>query len=166
VPSGGIPALRSLNVQPGFLRLDDLVEISEMGHAEHRKSRLVAGDVVIVRSGRPGDAAVIPANGGEMNCIDLIIATPSPRLRSGYLCAVLNSRFGKRQILAGTAGTAQKHFNVGNLARLKMPAPPLHEQAAFEKSLEIMRSSARNLAARGRQAGETHLALLNGLAAV
>jgi type I restriction enzyme S subunit len=61
VNEGGVPALRSLNVWPGRFDLSDVKHLSTEGHVKHAKSRLQAGDVVMVRTGdpgRPGNAAV------------------------------------------------------------------------------------------------------------
>lgn len=136
VPCGqGIPALRSLNILPGKVVMEDLVYISREGHADHEKSRLMPGDVVIVRSGRPGDAAVVPTDAGELNCIDLIICGSSPELVPHFLCAAINSIFGRRQFAAGTAGTAQKHFNVGAFKDFKVPVPPTDLQSRFVDKL-------------------------------
>jgi type I restriction enzyme, S subunit len=137
----GVPALRSLNVRPHQIMLDDCVSISHEGHAAHRKSRLQPGDVVVVRSGRPGDAAVIPEGFDELNCIDLIIATPSEELRPHFLCAVLNSEFGRRQFASGTAGTAQKHFNVGVFKKLRLPVPSLATQDEFVGTMTEIRKA-------------------------
>ena len=137
VSSGqGVPALRSLNVLPNKVVMEDLVFISQEGHAENDKSRLMPGDLVIVRSGRPGDAAVVPADAGELNCIDLIICGPSPELDPHFLCAALNSRFGRQQFAAGTAGTAQKHFNVGAFKQLRIPVPPADIQTGIVDALD------------------------------
>jgi type I restriction enzyme S subunit len=139
MPEGnGVPALRSLNVLPDAIRMEDLVYISAAGHAEHVKSRLSPGDVVVVRSGRPGDAAVVPENATEMNCIDLIICSVGSDLLPHYVSATLNSKFGKSQFAAGTAGTAQKHFNVGDFRNLRVPLPPLSIQRAFVEQLGEM----------------------------
>ncbi|MBU1660669.1 MAG: restriction endonuclease subunit S, partial [Chloroflexi bacterium] len=108
----GVPALRSLNVLPGKLQLADLIHISQEGHEVHHKSQLTAGDIVVVRSGRPGDATVIPENFGPLNCIDLVIATPTDAILPDYFVAYLNSPPGRREFTAGMAGTAQQHFNV------------------------------------------------------
>jgi type I restriction enzyme, S subunit len=126
--SKGVPALRSLNVFPNRFVLDDLVEISHEAHLSFSKSRVSQGDVVVVRTGRPGDSAVIPEALDNSNCIDLLIARPKPILRSWYLCHYLNSVAGRRQLSRGIAGTAQQHFNVGELKKLQIPIPPLSEQ--------------------------------------
>jgi type I restriction enzyme S subunit len=41
------------------------------------KTRVKAGDVVLVRTGQPGTAAVIPEELDGVNAIDLLITTPS-----------------------------------------------------------------------------------------
>jgi type I restriction enzyme, S subunit len=73
VDEGGIAALRSLNVRPGSISLQNTVQISRDGHAKNSKSQLYAGDIVAVRTGQPGTAAVIPPELDGINCIDLII---------------------------------------------------------------------------------------------
>src|SRR5690606_28454675 len=103
----GIPALRSLNVFPGTFVLSDLVRISPEGHRQNVKSKLVAGDVVVVRTGRPGDAAVVSEAIAGMNLIDLILVRPKPGLIPEYLVEFLNSAYGRRKIYRGAAGTAQ-----------------------------------------------------------
>lgn len=132
VPAGqGVPALRSLNVLKGRLVWDEYVEISHGGHALHQKSALREGDVVIVRSGRPGDAAVIPQLDHPLNAVDLIISTTGPELRPEFFCRFLNSVAGRRQFASGIAGTAQLHFNVELFKKLRIPVPAIAEQDDF-----------------------------------
>lgn len=151
----GVPALRSLNVLKNRLAWDDCVRISDQGHASHEKSSLTAGDVVIVRSGRPGDAAVIPELEHGLNAVDLIVSTPGPRLRSEFFCRFLNSIAGRKQFASGIAGTAQLHFNVSLFKKLSIPVPSIDAQdefieraRKFEQSTESLRSrisAAQNL---------------------
>lgn len=127
--SDGVPALRSLNVFPDRFVLDDLVRLTQSGHEEHRKSELRKGDVLIVRTGRPGDAAVVTEDVHGFNAIDLIIARPLPTLDPHFLSRFLNSAAGRRQLRRGTAGTAQQHFNVGEMKHLRIPVRSLEGQA-------------------------------------
>lgn len=131
----GVPALRSLNVSPGRLLLDNLIHISHEGHELHAKSQLFPGDVVVVRTGRPGDAAIIPDGFGPLNCIDLVITTPNDRLMPEYLVAYLNSPFGRTNFLAGKTGTAQEHFNVGQFKKIAIPCPDRTAQEHFIQEL-------------------------------
>ena len=144
----GVPALRSLNVLKNRLSWDDCVRISDEGHASNQKSALKAGDVVIVRSGRPGDAAVIPELEHGLNAIDLIVSTPGPKLRSEFFCRFLNSIAGRKQFASGIAGTAQLHFNVSLFKKLGIPVPPLETQDKFIERARIFEESMGSLRSR------------------
>lgn len=128
VDSGGTPALRSLNVRPGSINSDDLVHISAEGHAEHVKSRLQAGDVVVVRTGQAGAAAVVPPEFDGANCIDLIIIRPGHKVAPKYLEYVLNSEHARAQISEHAVGSIQAHFNVGAMKQIPIPALPRDTQ--------------------------------------
>lgn len=161
----GVPALRSLNVSPGALVLEDLVRITEEGHAAHEKSQLRAGDVVVVRTGRPGEAAVIPAGMGPINCIDLIVTSPNDKLDPHYFALFLNSSFGKRTFTAGATGTAQQHFNVGAFKSLRLPLPPRDVQESLVADASAIHTSTANLAQRARSAQEIGRAALREMVA-
>jgi type I restriction enzyme, S subunit len=141
----GIPALRGLNVYPGGFNMTDLVRFRPESAAALTKSTLRAGDVVVVRSGRPGDAAVVTEEVAGTNCIDLIIARPGPTLDAGFLARVLNSEFGRGQVLKHSAGTAQQHFNVGALKRLSIPLPDLASQRALTALLSQLDDAVREV---------------------
>lgn len=151
----GVRTLRSLNVFPDRFVLDDLVEISFEGHASHRKSALSAGDIVVVRTGRPGDAAVVPDRLAGANCIDLIVAKPGPSINADYAVTFLNSQFGRRIFSSGTTGTAQKHFNVGEFSKLRLPVPPLAVQQEFVMRLSELKAPIQLLEERLRAARAT-----------
>jgi len=137
----GVPALRSLNVRPGELNFNDLVRISSDGHAAHEKSQLLPGDVVVVRTGRPGEAAVVPEEIGLLNCIDLIVTTPGKNLNPHFFALFLNSATGRRSFSAGAAGTAQQHFNVGAFKRIRLPLPPIDIQVETVSKVEVFASA-------------------------
>ena len=124
----GVPVLRGLNIRPGRVGREDLVFMSEESNDYHAKSRLIAGDVVVVRTGAAGSAAVVPdwAVGG--NIVDLLLVRPGPRMRPKFVELLLNSRLVQRQVLYGSVGALQAHFNTGALSNVVIVAPPLPEQ--------------------------------------
>lgn len=133
---GGVPALRGLNVGAGSFDLSDLVYFDQASAASLRKSTLQEGDVVVVRTGRPGDAAVVPNHIAGSNCIDLIIVRPGERLNPHFLCRFINSQECKNEIAKLSAGTAQQHFNVGALKLLSVPDSDLDAQDELIQKME------------------------------
>lgn len=152
----GVPFIRSLNVKPFRIDKTDIKYVSPEFHAKIRKSRLRAGDVVIVRTGVPGTTAVVPdwLDGG--NCSDLVIARPSSRLDPGFLCYFMNAvahHVGRMYAV----GAVQQHFNVGAAKTLRIPLPPLPTQRAIagvlgtlDDKIEVNRRMARTLEAAAR----------------
>ena len=64
----GIPFLRSQNVRPFEINLQGIKYIDSTFNEELKKSKLLPGDVAIVRTGYPGTAATIPESLGQANC--------------------------------------------------------------------------------------------------
>ncbi|SQD98125.1 Type I restriction-modification system specificity determinant [Parafrankia sp. Ea1.12] len=128
VEEGGVTALRGLNVHPGRIDTSEVVRISIEGHLENRKSRLSAGDVVVVRTGQAGAAAVVPEELDGSNCIDLLIIQPGHVTNSHFLAHYLNSPYTQRKIIEHSVGSIQAHFNVGSMKQLDFPALDLVEQ--------------------------------------
>jgi type I restriction enzyme S subunit len=132
----GVPALRSLNIASGRLKLDSLVFIDAQANDLHSKSRLKAGDLVAVRSGQPGATAVIPPELDGCNCIDLIIIRRPEQASGLYLCWYLGADAAVYQFTSGSGGAIQQHFNVGTAANLVVCLPPPHEQHAIADFLD------------------------------
>lgn len=130
----GVPFLRSQNVRKGYLDLGGLKYISPEFHERLRKSRLAPGDIVIVRTGEPGAAALIPNHLGELNCSDLVIARPGKNVDARFLCYSINAT-AERYVSAHLVGAVQQHFNVGSARNLKISIPPLVGQQAIAEIL-------------------------------
>lgn len=119
----GIPFLRSQNVRPFEVVRHGLLCISEAFDRKLSKSRLSAGDVVVVRTGYPGTAAVVPSSLDGANCADLVVITPSPLLNPYVLAALFNSVYGQRAVQSQLVGSAQQHFNVGSAKSMRVRLP-------------------------------------------
>lgn len=136
--SEGVIALRSLNIRPNKIQLDNLVFFSKSANDnELSKSILKEGDVVFVRTGMTGTAAIIPKELDGCNCIDLIVTRPkSGVINPQYLVFFFNSDIGKRIVSAKEVGGIQKHFNIGALRKLEIPVPPIELQTQFSQIVE------------------------------
>jgi type I restriction enzyme S subunit len=135
----GVPAIRGLNVTAGRISSEDLVYLTPEGDQLHPKSRLKAGDVVIVRTGQAGAAAVVPPALDGANCIDLVIVRPKDRLDPQYLEMVLNSDWMQKHVDEYSVGTIQSHFNVEAAKNVPLPLPEPDEQAHLVRSLQARR---------------------------
>lgn len=130
----GIPFLRSLNVEPFQINKEDLKFIGREFHERLHKSALSPGDVVIVRTGKPGTAAVIPEWLKVANCSDLVVVRPGPNVDARFLVYFINGA-ATHHIFSHTVGAVQQHFNVGSAKELPIPLPPLAEQRAIARVL-------------------------------
>lgn len=150
-PSGW-PLLRGLNVKPGRVVRDDLKFIDDHDNQVQAKSRLRAGDLVVVRTGKAGATAVVPDWADGANCVDLLIVRPSDRLDPRFLEYFLNSGEAQRQVEQHSVGAIQSHFNVEAMKRLLIPVPPLREQRATVDRLDYeLQEQDAVRAASGRQ---------------
>ena len=131
--SEGIPALRSLNIRPNKVVMENLVYFSsEDNETKLAKTKVRQGDVLLVRTGQPGTAAVVPPELDGVNAIDILIATPdTSKVSADYLCYFFNSDAGKRLVLGAQRGQVQKHLNVGAMNAALIPIPPLPLQQTF-----------------------------------
>lgn len=127
----GVPLLRSLNVRRNRIATGDLKRISEQFHHRLAKSSLRPGDVVAVRTGKPGVSAVIPESLPVANCSDLIVMTCADGLRPRFLSELLNIALGDTEEIRGTTGAIQTHFNIERVKELRVPVPPVALQDKF-----------------------------------
>ncbi len=129
VPNG-IPFLRSQNVEYLRINTEDIKFITPEFHERLRKSSLSPGDVVIVRTGKPGTCAVIPGSLPTANCSDLVIVRCGDDLDSRFLVYYVNS-VASHHVASHLVGAVQQHFNVGAARTMRLHLPSVHEQRAI-----------------------------------
>ena len=143
----GIPFLRSQNIRPFEVSMENAMFIDEAFHRALKKSQLRPGDLAIVRTGYPGTAAVIPPELPDSNCSDLVIVRPSKEVNPHFLAAFFNSAFGKQLVLGKIVGAAQKHFNITAAKEVMLHVPPIPEQRTIIAMVDDLREETQRLAA-------------------
>ena len=129
----GIPFLRSMNIEPHFVNSKDIKYITKEFNTKLKKSMLRPNDVVVVRTGKPGTCAVIPAYFVEGNCSDLIIIRTGPMVDPYFLSYYINT-IATGHIGAHLVGAVQQHYNVGSAKKMKVYLPSnIKEQKAVSK---------------------------------
>ena len=125
----GVRAFRSANVREFAVNDSDWVYLTKAGHEANLRSEIHTGDVLVVRSGYPGTACVVPPTYNGCNAIDILIAVPyAEKILPEYLCAYTNSPLGKRIIQEKKRGVAQAHFNVSGYSKTPIIVPCLETQ--------------------------------------
>jgi type I restriction enzyme S subunit len=138
----GVPCLRGVNVEPGAITDSDLVFISPEANIANAKSILGEGDVVVVRTGNAGAAAVVPTWAAGANCVDLLIVKHAATIDPRFLEVVLNSAAIRRQIEEKSVGALQAHFNTESLAALRVPIPDREQQTEVLAGIDAARAQA------------------------
>jgi type I restriction enzyme S subunit len=155
----GVPFLRSQDVAPFRLNIDGSLRVSRAFHQRLKKSALRPGDVVVVRTGYPGTAAVVPDGTSELNCADLVVIRPGPELDPWFVASYFNSTHGRSMVGGRLVGAAQQHFNVRVAADVWLLLPPLPGQHRIttvvkgltelieinERRIELLEDLARSL---------------------
>ena len=124
----GVPFLRSLNIKPFDIDIDNLKYISSEFNRKISKSVLHTGDIVIVRTGAPGTCCVIPDKLDGCNCSDVVIVRADHRLVNPHYLAAYINFLGQKQISNNKVGAIQKHFNVRSAEELLIYLPSRKEQ--------------------------------------
>lgn len=141
----GVPFLRSQNIRPFEVSMDNAMFIDGAFHCALKKSQLRPGNLAIVRTGYPGTAAVIPPELPDSNCSDLVIVRPSKEVNPHFLAAFFNSAFGKQLVLGKIVGAAQKHFNITAAKEVMLHVPPMPEQRSIVAKLDDLREETQRL---------------------
>jgi len=150
--SAGVPFLRSQNVAPLRIDTGGMRYIPVEFHRRLAKSSLRAGDVVVVRTGRPGTAALVPPEFDGANCSDLVIIRPGPNLDGRFLAYYLNTAVTRGVMNGRTVGSVQSHFNIGDARSLPVRIPSLAVQrsiagllTALDEKIELSRQTSETI---------------------
>lgn len=119
----GVPFLRSKNIDEYNIKWEDMKYVSQEFHQRLKKSALQAGDVAIVRTGKPGTTCVIPEDLSEANCSDIVIARVNDEVLCAHYLSYFMNAMAHGQINAHVVGAVQQHFNVGSAKKLMIPLP-------------------------------------------
>ncbi|HIF9530610.1 TPA: restriction endonuclease subunit S [Photobacterium damselae] len=134
----GVPFLRSKNIDEYNIKWEDMKYVSQEFHQRLKKSALQAGDVAIVRTGKPGTTCVIPEDLSEANCSDIVIARVNDEVLCPHYLSYFMNAMAHGQINAHVVGAVQQHFNVGSAKKLMIPLPTREIQSEIVSVLKTL----------------------------
>lgn len=135
--TSGRPFVRSQNVGWGDLRIDDLAFLDETTHFTFAGSEIRVGDVLLNITGASiGRSAVATPDldGGNVNqhvCEIRLKSSFNPH----FVCAVLNSQIGQRQIDTFQAGGNRQGLNFQQVGSIRIPRLGISDQDAVANAI-------------------------------
>ncbi|MFF0780902.1 restriction endonuclease subunit S [Streptomyces sp. NPDC003720] len=134
----GIPFIHGFNVREGFISQVGMKFMSSESNELHKRSRVYAGDVLVVRAGATaGRAAKVSEEFDGANCASVLILRKSEALDATYLETFINSVAGKGQVSFSQYGAAQEVISAGQVSSFSIALPPLSEQIARVAKLSV-----------------------------
>jgi type I restriction enzyme S subunit len=134
----GRPMLSARNIEDGKIVFDDFRYISEESFkAEHVRTRVTPGDVLLTIVGTIGRSAVVP-EGVEPFALQRSVAVLSPKndLLPKFLAYQLQSPRIQRHFEQHARGTAQKGVYLKTLGETPLFIPPMREQRSIVAEIE------------------------------
>ena len=133
----GVPVIKVKDIVGGRIVQDNLLLTDRRIDRQYRRSRLRSGDLVITIRGTTGRLAVVPP---ELDGANITQDTARVRLsdnHSARFCFYcLQSESAQVQIALHTIGQAVKGINIGDVKRLLLAMPSLHEQERLANRFE------------------------------
>ncbi len=134
----GVPLIRSQNIRPGRLVLDDVAWVTRDFHDANPKSQLRPGDVLITRVGaNAGDVCIVPNGVGELHLSSAVFARPKPTHRK-YLELFFRSPLGQYALKSRIVGSVSERINTRDVESLSVLLPPKFEEAAIAHILGML----------------------------
>lgn len=149
VTDDGVPFLLGGDIREFTIDSQNCNRCSDVvSQTELRKSRLVTGDLVVVRVGYPGVAAVVTEEVDGANCASMMIVGRSDRFCSQWLAYAINGQVGRDQVEIVQYGAAQKQFNISHAVDFSFPFPPLDEQRKIAAFLDFELAGLESMVAK------------------
>jgi len=133
------PAIRTADVEPGRLLLDQARLVSADVYAERiQRLKPKHNDILYSREGeRFGIAALVPANVNLCLGQRMMMFRAAASFDPVFLMWVLNSNVILQQVFASVAGATAPHVNISDLVNFDIPVPSRSEQSAIAHFVDL-----------------------------
>ena len=136
----GHPFVRSQNVGNGQMFLDEIAYIDDATHSKQSATEIQNGDVLLNITGASIGRCCVAANfvvGGNVNQ-HVCIVRPTQDILPYYLCCLLLSDKGQKQIDSFQAGGNRQGLNFEQIKSFKFSIPKLPEQMKVSELLALV----------------------------
>lgn len=137
----GMPCIDTTCISPGVIHRDRIRHVDAATYIERvRRLTPQCGDMIFAREGTVGTAVLVPEDLAPCLGQRVMLFRPiQQKVRSDYLCLVVNSEIAKRQYRAKLLGSTVPHLNVRDAKELRIPVPELSTQKNIaERADEVL----------------------------
>ena len=126
----GIIMFRNQNIKENYLDDTDLIYISPDFAEKYKAKALKTNDILVTRTGYPGQACVVPEQfSGSQTFTTLIVRLKNTEITDPYyICYYINSPLGKKYVEKMKTGAAQQNFGAKALEKMPIKLPSLEKQ--------------------------------------
>lgn len=134
----GVIMFRNQNIKEDYLDTSDIVYITPDFADKYKTKRLKKNDLLIVRTGYPGVACLVPEQFEGSQTFTTLIARikNDASINPRFVCHYINSEYGKRYVKDNSAGAAQQNFGATALSKLPICIPPIESQDEYIRFVE------------------------------
>lgn len=127
--STGIPVLRCSDVKSRYIDDRNVKKVSQIIEADFQRTRLAGGELLVNVRGTLGGCAIAQQRHAGFNIArEVAMVDPNSLVDARYLLNVLSAPYFQKAVLNNLRGIAYKGLNLGTLAKILIPLPPLNEQ--------------------------------------
>ena len=149
----GVPILKGGNVRPSRMNLRAMARTTREIEAPYARARLKRGDLVYSIRGTIGDCEPVPAELEGANItqdvarVAIANGVCAPWARWALLATAIRD-----DLASGSLGAAIRGINIFDLKRVKIPTPPLNEQAAIAAFIDYETAMLERLSTEAQRA--------------
>lgn len=137
--SDGVPIVRVSDVRDGRVAVSALLRVAPAIEAAYARTRLAGGELLLTLVGTVGETAVVPASLAGWNTARAVAVIPVRKDVGAYWVKLALAAPGVREIIDSRLNTTvQATLNLGDVARLPIVLPPVHEREAIAHILSTL----------------------------
>jgi type I restriction enzyme S subunit len=156
--ANGVPIVRVSDVRDGRVAVSAPLRVAPAIEAAYARTRLTGGELLLTLVGTVGEAAVVPASLAGWNTARAVAVIPVRKDVGAYWVKLALAAPGVREIIDSRLNTTvQATLNLGDVARLPIVLPPVHEREAIahilgtlDDKIELNRRMSETLEAMAR----------------
>ncbi len=125
----GTVMLRNLNIKPNQLDDSEIIHIDGDFEKKYKNKRLRENDILIVRTGYPGTACLVPKKYENAQTFTTLIVRLDQEIAfPAYVCQFINSYDGRKFIESVKIGGGQQNIGANIISEMMIKLPCLREQ--------------------------------------